>query len=286
MRTILLALVSGLIACRGSEPPPAGLARAALSQPGARWEHTSRPGLRIYWKPHSYAAGLSDSMAARAREARRHDLALLGARDFSPPIDLFYFDDRGALEALAGTRATGFSDRANRAVLLVANPGWRPFERHEIMHVLAYNLWGPPADPPDWISEGLAVFADGRCAGFPIDALVAQWRSAGALFPADTLVTRFRSLGDLRAYLQAGSFIGWIYNTRGRDAVRQLWQRGVGGAPGALSSVALDSLDAAWRRSLAAEQGLPKIPAGDLKRIQERGCGISVSKSELKSIPG
>ncbi len=279
MRPLLFVPLIGLAACHGSEPPPAGLARSALSQPGVNWEHTRRPGLRIYWRHSSWAARLSDSLAVRAREARSHDLALLGAKEYHPPIDVFYLDSRAELEALVGMRATGFSDRANRTVLLVANNGWRPFERHEIMHVLSYQLWGPPADPPDWISEGLAVFADGDCAGHPIDALVSQWRRKGELFPLDSLTGGFRALGDLRAYLQAGSFIGWIYNTRGRDAVRQLWQRGPAVAADSLG-ISLDSLDAAWRRDLASEGVQPGIPSVELTRIQERGCGIEARGKE------
>jgi hypothetical protein len=265
-------LAVALPSCHGPDTsqPPAGLARAALDNPGFAWTETSAPGLRVYFLPNSYAWQHRDSLVQATRRAREHDLGLLGADHFAAPIDVFYIESRAQMDSLVGYPVTGFAHRDGRAVFLVTNPTWRAFERHELMHVLAHHIWGPAAEPSAWISEGLAQFADGRCAGYSNHAVARAIVEAQGAIPLDTLVWRFREFDDLSAYLQAASMVGWIYESRGRDVVKEIWMSGLdaltarlGMSPGEITSGWRD-----WVGRTAA-----RVPAADVAKIQDRGCG-------------
>lgn len=249
---------------------PAGLAADALTHPDFTWIHRSAPGFRIHFLAGTYPASHQDSLIARVVAAKLHALSVLGAESFDQALDVLFVETRTQMEALIGARATGFADMEGRAVFLMTNPEWRAFERHEIMHVLARQLWGPPAEPSAWIQEGLAQFTDGRCAGYPNEQVLIALASDSGLTGLDTLVTRFRTLNDLTAYLQAASLVGYVYRTGGRDALRVLWSRGAAGARPSLPE-SLGELDAAWRRSLPARSASPTDE--EVERIRQHGCG-------------
>jgi hypothetical protein len=65
------------------------------------------------------------------------------------------------------------------------------------------------------MSEALATYAGGPCSGQSIDEIVAYAERQGELIPLDSLARKFRSYDDLAAYLQAGSFIGYIKEAYG-----------------------------------------------------------------------
>jgi hypothetical protein len=249
---------------------PTGLAANALADLEFTWIHRSAPGFRIHFLAGSYPAGHQDSLVARVTAAKMHALSILGVDEFGATLDVFFVERRPQMEALIGARATGFADMNARAVFLMTNPEWRAFERHEVMHVLARQLWGPPAEPSAWIQEGLAQFSDGHCAGYPNEQVLIALLGDSGLTSLDTLVTQFRQLNDLTAYLQAASFVGYIYRTSGRDGLRALWSKGEDGAMPQLHRT-LRQLHVAWRRSLPTRGNLPTND--EVERVRQRGCG-------------
>jgi hypothetical protein len=249
---------------------PTGLAADALANPDFTWIHRRAPGLRIHFLAESYPAAHQDSLVARVATAKTHALSILGADEFDATLDVFFVESRPQMEALIGARATGFADMNAHTVFLMTNPEWRAFERHEVMHVLARQLWGPPAEPSAWIQEGLAQFSDGHCAGYPNEQVLIALMSDSKLTDLHTLVTQFRRLNDLTAYLEAASFVGYIYGTGGQDGLRALWSKGEDGAIPHLHR-SLRQLHIEWRRSLPT-RGQP--PTDDeVERVRRRGCG-------------
>lgn len=271
-RWLISPLAAALVSCPGASTSraPSGLARAALDHPGFAWAEAPAPGLRVYFLPNSYAWQHRDSLVQLTELAREHDLRLLGVERFAAPIDVFYIESRAQMDSLVGYPVTGFAHRDARAVFLVTNPTWRAFARHEMMHVLAHHLWGPAAEPSAWISEGLAQFADGRCAGYSNHAVARAIVEAQGAIPLDTLAQRFREFDDLSAYLEAASMVGWIYESRGRDAVKEAWTSGLGGLTARLGMSA-GEITSAWREWV--EHAAARVPGADVAAIQDRGCG-------------
>lgn len=271
VRTLLLAASALPGFARGATgQEPEGLARSALDDSTFTWITRRDPGFRVHFQEGSYAAAHQDSLMARLVDAKAHDLTLLGERAFDPTMFVFFLEGRPEMERLLGFTATGFAEMRTASVFLVTNPEWRAFERHEVMHVLATRLWGAPAEPGAWIQEGLAQFADGRCGGYPLDPVVVGLAEDAGYVPIDTLITRFRELNDLTAYIQAASFVGYLYRTHGREVVRDVWRQGLEPAAAALDRTPAE-LMTAWKRSLPPATDAP--PPGRVAAIRSHGCG-------------
>ena len=165
-RSLAVAILLAALEQPSQAQAPSGLAAAALANPAFTWLHRSIPGFRVSFLADSYPARHQDSLLARLPLAAQHAQELLHVDPLAAPIDLFFIESRAQMTLLIGGSATGFAQPSARTVLLVTNPGWRAFERHEIMHVIAGQAWGPPGPNTAWLVEGLAQGADGRCGDF------------------------------------------------------------------------------------------------------------------------
>jgi hypothetical protein len=226
--------------------------------------------LRVHFLAGSYAAGHQDSLVTRVKRAKEADLRLLGLASYPRTLDVFFVDSRTQMDTLVGAPVTGFAQMDSAAVFLVTNPGWRAFERHEIMHVLAVAAWGRPTPPGAWIQEGLAQFADGWCGGSRVDAVVAGLVREGGEIPFDNVFRRFRQLDDLTAYLEAASLVGFVTRRWGMSTVERIWQEGSARLP-TIVGQSVDSLQTEWRNSLPPDRQIP--PPARLAEIRKKGCG-------------
>lgn len=250
-------------------PAPAGLAASALADTSFRWIRRSVPGFRVYFAADSYPAAHQDSLLARLPRALTHARDLIAAPPLGAPLDLFFIESRAQMTALIGGRATGFAQPSTRTVILVTNPGWRAFERHEVMHVVAQHAWGPPAQGNDWLVEGLAQAADGICAGHSNVDVMLELMDRHGWIPLDTMLTRFRAQPDLRAYLQAAAFVEHLLQRYGAAAVAELWQKGSRN-DSMIDGERLPDVEARWRATLRARN---EISAATLVHVESEGCG-------------
>lgn len=248
---------------------PAGLAAAALADPSFSWIRRDAPGFRVYFLAGSYPAAHQDSLLARLPTALGHARSLIRAPALDGPIDLFYIESRAQMTALIGGRATGFAQPSTRTVLLVTNPEWRGFERHEIMHVVAQRTWGQPAPGTDWLQEGLAQAADGACAGYSnTDVMLALTRRHGWI-PLDMVLTKFREQPDVRAYLQAAAFVDYLLSRYGPKPLEALWRHGA--RPDSL--IGRDTLtvhERRWKERVSPRQ---VVGRRTLAAVESKGCG-------------
>ncbi|HEX6313305.1 MAG TPA: hypothetical protein VFZ73_00535 [Gemmatimonadaceae bacterium] len=261
-----MLLVAGAAA---TAQEPAGLAASALANPSFAWQRDALPGFRVYTLPGSYAHAHRDSLMKRLPAALGAARTMIDAPPLNGPIDIFFLDSRSHMEALTGAPVTGFAHVTAKAVFLVTNPGWRAFERHEIMHVVAGNAWGHDPRRNTWLIEGLGQAADGFCAGYPNEVVAAALASRGGWIDLDTMLRRFREQSDLRAYLQSASFTAYLLQHAGIPAVRTLWQSDADTA----TIVAGASL-AAWEKRWRAAIRTSTIPSETLALVEQHGCGI------------
>ena len=266
IRTLAFLILSAPSALAAQEPQ--GLARSALDHASFVWVKQDAPHLRVYFVDGSYAAARRDELVKRAEAARRDDLKLLGAKAFELVIDVFFIESRAQMDSLTGSPVTGLADRDAGAVFLVTNPDWRAFEKHEIMHVLAHHLWGPASGA--WVEEGLAQFADGRCGEYTIHDVAHALAHESGYIPIDTLVEQFRKLDDLTAYLQAASMVGYLYETRGREAVRAVWRDGVDALPKVTGQTPSAFAESWWK--WVRDRAKP-VPNDKRLAVSEKGCG-------------
>jgi len=264
-----VAILLGTIEQLGHAQAPTGLAASTLANPAFTWLHRSTPGFRVSFLADSYAARHQDSLLARLSPAAHHAEALLQVKPLAEPIDLFFIESREQMTQLIGGRATGFAQPSARTVLLVTNPTWRAFERHEIMHVIAGQAWGPPGPNTDWLVEGLAQAADGRCGSYSNAAVLIALATRRGWIPFPAVLTDFRTQPDLRAYLQAAAFVDHLVRRFGPVPLKELWTRGAT-IDSTLAGRSLAALEQEWRSGLHE----PSSPgAEELTAIEAKGCG-------------
>jgi hypothetical protein len=194
---------------------------------------------------------------------------MIKAPELEAPIDLFFIESRAQMTTLIGGRATGFAQPSTRTVLLVTNPDWRAFERHEIMHVIAQQTWGPPAPGNDWLNEGLAQAADGMCAGYSNADVALGLTARHGWIALHTLLTRFRAQPDLRAYLQAATFVDYLLERYGAATVAQLWRLG-SRRDSRIRGQTLAAIERRWREELRSRR---QVPAHTVATVESKGCG-------------
>jgi hypothetical protein len=246
---------------------PMGLAYVVLRDTAFSWRTRETDHFRIHFQSGSYASDHIDQFVRDAEEARANGLRVLGATEFEPRIDVFHLKSRDQMKRITDYPVRGWTDPVARTVLLVRSSPANQGDRHEIAHVLSHNLWGHSDDwnTTGWMSEALATYAGGPCSGYSIDEIVAYVDRQGELIPLDSLAPRFRAYDDLLAYLQAGSFFGYLRETYGVARVRALWEQGfdhferiLGKSPSAV--------DAEWRKHLRSSYPEPKVDWAPLKK--------------------
>jgi hypothetical protein len=269
-RALVVLVGLGSLPVRVLQPQePTGLAASALADPSFTWIRRSLPGVRVYFLAGSYPANHQDSLLARIPAAVSHARALIDSPPLTSPIDLFFIETRAQMTALIGGRATGFAQPSTRTVFLVTNPDWRAFERHELMHIVAQHAWGPPAPGTDWLQEGLAQAADGRCAGYSNADVMLTLTSRHGWIPLDAMLTRFRAQPDLRAYLQAAAFVGYLLQRYGPEPLEELWRRG-SRRDSLIGSSPLAVIERRWREELRPREDVSVTALG---AVESKGCG-------------
>lgn len=245
-RLALLVPLLAVVAASGPGEHTAPFVRRVLASSGGRWVEHRAPGLHVHAPAGSRAARMLPALAARAAAARDANLRLLGATADTTHLELLAVDTREAMRPFTGGTPGGWAEPTASAVLLVTNDSTRAPLRHELMHVLSWQRWGTPSG--HWISEGLAMHAVGRCHGRDLHAMAAALAAEGRLVPLAELPRRFDVQGEAGAamYVQAGSFVRHVLETRGTARLRALWQDGLRSAPRTLGAD-VPTLEREWR---------------------------------------
>jgi hypothetical protein len=239
-----------LVACNTDGPQPSSspgtpspFVARLLSDSTLGWSTESRDALRAHAIRDSYAArqlgALTDSaVAARDEVLKRLDER---AQASDGDVHLFFLRGREDFTVLVGQPAGGWTEPEENAILVAAGESAPPALRHEFGHLYSHRRWGPPAAV--WLSEGVAVFAVGHCAGRSLH----DWAAAAASQGEPMSLAALQQFDFTRAapHLVAGSFVQHVAETHGIGAVRTLWQEGLAGAQSA-TGVSTEALEASW----------------------------------------
>jgi hypothetical protein len=195
----------------------------------------------------SYADQTLAAQAAALDRARHFVLIRLGEDGASQTrAHVFLLRSREDVRQLVGRPAGGWTEPQANSVLVVVRDSVPPPLRHELGHLYSHRLWGRPHGP--WISEGVALFAVGHCAGRPLHQWAAAIQRAGEPVSLDLLLRNF-DFSQAAPHLLAGSFVTFVADRHGIEAVKALWRRGVESAQGS-SAADLAELEAAWHEEL------------------------------------
>lgn len=165
---------------------------------------------------------------ARMEQALARVLDVLGLESYGPRIHVFMVDARPKMRRLTGRSTNAIAFHRTNVVALTVTASWSTLTPHEVLHVVAMNEWGRAET---WLNEGLAVYAAGEWRGRDVHELARELAAQRRLIPMGRLVANFRAHDDQVAYPQAGSFVRFLYEKYGRDAVAAAWRTGASGLP-------------------------------------------------------
>lgn len=209
---------------------------------GFHWDTRELDAIALYVESGSAGAANIDKLGADAREARQRVLAYLHESVYPPTLSIFVVGDRDRMKDLVGRRTNGTGYYGSNAVCLVGTGGIRGVATHELLHVVAMNLWGVPER---WINEGAAVDAGGSWQGHDLHAVCKHLAAGDALPSLADLTRRFDRLPSVVSYPAAGSFVRYLRNACGLDSVHRVWDGGRRVLPD-VTGMDLPTLEAAW----------------------------------------
>jgi hypothetical protein len=227
------------------------------------WFEASSDSLHLLWIEGDQV--FADSLLA-AGEAALADLREMTGVELADRADVYVFPSAAEMQAntlFAPDWSGGLAFPNHRTVLLAIEPGslaWgREVIAHELAHVVigAYTFSCLDSTPP-WLSEGLAMNAEGRTE--PFAANVLQQAIAGdSLLSVRSLGQMFSADPDLAylAYAQSESLVRFLIQVHGQEKMLQLLDEFSGGSSEdrALRQVYgfdRDGLEAEWRAWVGA----------------------------------
>jgi hypothetical protein len=254
---------------------PAGTVDWFLNTAGPGWDSTTSRHFAVHLERPVRANGVARMVdSLEAAWVASVDLLHSAVAD-EPRVHVFVTASRTRFGPAVGLEAKGLTTHlpdGSYVVVLVQNDSVRAYARHEVMHVVSSRAWGTPSSA--WLNEGLATFADGRCQGTTIIAVGRDLLAARPGSTATELLTNFIPLWRSEratAYVLAGTFVDYLWSTRGRAGMYRLWRgtdslEDVSILPGAGGP-----LTARWHAHVRIHPGDAKgVPLTSFQRL---GCG-------------
>ena len=172
------------------------------------------------------------SLLARDAEADVRSVAqFLGIAPPAAPIEVWLYRSAEEKQRLIGAAETSFTKPWLRQIHTNDAPAPHPILRHELVHALGADLAGGPWRVPGGLFpqmaliEGIAVAGDWPAGEFTIHEETGALREL-KLMPEVQRLFRpglFYAESGARAYTTAGSFVRWLWETRGAAFVRDVY---------------------------------------------------------------
>lgn len=260
---------------------PVGAARTALERVEGDWRETAAGRVVVHTRPGTEAHSHLDGVTRHARAAVGRAVELLDADGWDGPVRLVYLESPEEMERAVGRSVRGgWADAGGDSVLLVTYEDGATDVLHEVIHVVSIGQWGAAARPGMWLQEGLAEWGAGAvCGDVPHGRLDRHLHERGDGLSVGALTEEFRRHSDRITMPQATTLVGYLVDAHGLEAVRGLWERGIGETRAVLG-YGTDELQRRWRRwveerwepateaewdaTIGSEQGCPRethVPA-------------------------
>jgi hypothetical protein len=183
---------------------------------------------------------------------------------------------------MVGQPAGGWTEPDANAVFAAVADSALPALRHELGHLYSHRLWGYPH--ADWLSEGVAVFAAGHCAGIPLHRWAAAILRSGDDSSLGALEREFDFSRSV-PHLLAGSFITFLAEDYGLEAVQILWRDGLASAQRATGANAA-APEAKWHAELRRVDVPLDMPEFRGRLRCENGAGCRNRPAKVRCLPG
>lgn len=178
--------------------------------------------LTIYYQPGSWTDLKIEIVRQRVLNHFDSVKLFVGVKSYNEKIHLFIVDSRRQMKLLIGheTNGSGFY-KTNTLTGIASDKSNSIYSNHELFHVIAMNLWGVP---DIWINEGMAVYSDNEWHGHDLHQLTKYLIDNNRYVSLERLIKGFRKVDDIISYPLTGSFVKYIDENYGREAVIKIWK--------------------------------------------------------------
>lgn len=183
----------------------------------------------LYYNKRSYAEENVDELIPMIETAIERVKDLLGVSKLSEGFYLVMVDSRDEMERIINWNVKGLASGRNDSAIFVYNKEIRPYFKHELFHLITFNIWGEPSSRV--LDEGGAVYSDNECLHYddPLSTINKYLFINNEWFEVDDLINNFNEKAgenDLIAYLQAGFIFRYLYKNYGKEKMITLWRNG------------------------------------------------------------
>jgi hypothetical protein len=197
-------------------------AEELLKRKGFVWKSAASEHFRFHFEPVAGTENRIENLRRSQEEAYVKNLRLLKINVYPYQTDIFVVASRERMKLLTGDETNGAAYPDTKVVCFILNEKLYGWGSHELMHVMAGNVWGKKFKP--WINEGFATYSDDIWYGCKLHDLNKYLWQRKKLIPLEKLIEDFLDYSDMAAYPQAGSFVKYLYEQYGADKVRELWK--------------------------------------------------------------
>ena len=244
--------------------------------------------------PREKPAAERDLLARSAEADLRAAAQFLGVAP-AGKIDVYLYRSADEKRTLIGAADTSFTKPWLHQIHTNDAPAPHPILRHELVHALGAQItrgpWGVPGRlrgllPDMALIEGAAVAGDWPPGEFTVHEEARALRKLGLLPDIGRLFVPglFYAESGPRAYTAAGSFIRWLWETKGPALVHQLYGSSTALDPAAFVPGYLAFLDslAAPDRAVALASQRYSAPAIVRKRCAHEVAGLARAAAQAR----
>ncbi len=276
MKTLLLAIFSLLVVIQKSNfqsvvfRQPSSYVLGFIGNDSIPFSSINYKSFRIYFKDSSYTANHLIEMEQELDIAYSRILSLLNINSYDWGIYLLAVDSKEEMQQLMGYKIKGGAAKGHDLVFFVYNHNIRPQFKHEIFHLISYEVWG--LTNSRLLDEGGATYTDNNCFyDNPMYAINAYYLQQKQLFPLDSLILSFdlqARKNDVIAYIQSAGIFKYLYEKYGVEKMKLLWESGFDKFD-LIYGFSIEKLEKDWIHFIST---IPIPKNFDIHKLDE-GCG-------------
>jgi len=226
---------------------------------------------RIYFKDSSYAATHLQNIETDIDTAYNRILSVLKVSHYDNGINLIAVDSKDAMQKLMGYKIKGGAACGQDLVFFVYNQTIRPQFKHEIFHLISFEIWG--ATTSRLLDEGGATYTDNFCFyENPMYSINAYFLQHNELFSFTSLINDFDKKAqenDVIAYIQSAGIFKYLYEKYGIEKIELLRTKGFENFE-SIYGFSIEQLESNWLTFIKTI-----LPPKDIdeKKLMDQGCG-------------
>jgi len=232
MRTlIIIILLTFFLKSQAQEiyfRQPSDYVKGFICNDSINFSSINYKSFRIYFKEDSYTSKHLDDVKLKLDIAYSRILSILNCESYNFGIYLVAVDSKEEMKDLMGYKIKGGAAQGHDLVFFVFNDKIRPQFKHEIFHLISYEVWG--ATSYRMLDEGAATYTDNFCLfDNPMYTINSYYHKHKMHFPLDSLIDSFdkqAQKNDVIAYIQSAGIFKYLYEKYGVEKMKLLWIQG------------------------------------------------------------